>query len=83
MIPGRLLDLGNYHLVTVGKGKKSHSKVVGLFSAGYDAASHSVRLSLKKPVKTGKLRLTIDHSGVIAANGIGLSGGDYVAIIPK
>src|SRR5262249_14318215 len=83
MNPGRLQSLGLYHLVTVGKGKKSHPTVVGLSSASYDAASRSVRLSLRRPVKTDNLRLAIDHSGVIAANGIGLSGGDYVAIVPK
>jgi uncharacterized repeat protein (TIGR01451 family) len=83
MNPGRLQNLGIYHLVTQAKGKHSRSKAVALISASYDAASRSVRLSLKKPVKTGKLRLTIDHSGVIAANGLGLSGGDYTAIVPN
>jgi hypothetical protein len=58
-------------------------KVVRLSSASYDATSRSVRLSLRRPVKTGNLRLTIDHAGVIAADGIGMSGGDYVAIVPK
>jgi uncharacterized repeat protein (TIGR01451 family) len=83
MNPGRLQDLGIYHVVTVSPGKRARQKVVRLTSASYDAASASVRLSLKKPVNTGTLRLTIDHSGVLAANGIGLSGGDYVATVPK
>jgi hypothetical protein len=83
MNPGALQKVGIYHLVTVGSGKRFRPKVVGLATAKYDVASRSVRLSLKKPVTAGTLRLTINHSGVIAASGIGLSGGDYVAIVPK
>ncbi len=83
MNPGRLQDLGIYHVVTVNPGKRARPKVVCLTSASYDAASASVKLSLKRPVNTGKLRLTIDHSGVLGANGIGLSGGDYIAIVSK
>ena len=83
MDPGHLTKIGIYHLVILGKGKKAHPKVVGLSSAMYDATSRTVRLSLKKPVKTRTLRLTIDHSGIVAASGIGLAGGDYVATVPR
>jgi uncharacterized repeat protein (TIGR01451 family) len=83
MDPGHVSNMGIYHLIIVGTGKKSHAKVVGLSRASYDTASRSVRLSLKKPVKTGTLRLTIDHAGILAASGIGLAGGDYVASVPK
>ena len=71
-----------YHLVIVPKGKHARPKAVGLKAANYEAASRSVRLSLKKPVKTGTLRLTIDHVGTLAASGIGLSG-DYIAVVPR
>jgi hypothetical protein len=72
----------DYHLVSVGKGKKLRLKVVGPTSASYDTASRSVRPALKKPFKTGTLRLTIDHAAALAANGMGLAGGDYVATVP-
>jgi hypothetical protein len=58
-------------------------KAVRLASTTYDAAMRSVMLTLRKPVKTGALRLTIDHAGALAADGTGLSGGDYVAKVPK
>ncbi len=82
MNPGPLQKVGIYLLVTVGSGKKFRPKAVALATAKYDVASRSVRLSLKKPVTTGTLRLTVNHSGVIAADGTGLAGGDYVTIVP-
>jgi uncharacterized repeat protein (TIGR01451 family) len=83
MDSGHVSNVGIYHLVSVSKGKKPRLKVVGLASASYDTATHSVRLALKKPFKTGTLRLTIDHSTAVAANGMGLAGGDYVATVPR
>src|SRR5262249_16431060 len=83
MDPARIQDAGIYRLVIVPKGKKARVKPVRLASANYDAATNSVRLTLRKPVKTGVLRLTIDHSGAVAANGTPLFGGDYVARLPK
>jgi hypothetical protein len=83
MDPGRISQVGIYHVMSVGRGKKPRLKAVGLASASYDSASRTVRLALKKPFKTGTLRLTIDHSAALAANGMGLAGGDYVATVPK
>jgi hypothetical protein len=83
MDPARVSIRGSYHLVSVGKGKKPRLTAVALASASYDAASRSVRLVLKKPFKTGALRLTIKHSTALAANGTGLAGGDYVATVPR
>jgi uncharacterized repeat protein (TIGR01451 family) len=83
MDPGHVSRVGIYHLVSVGRGKKPRSKAVGLASASYHAASRSVRLALKRPFKTGTLRLTIDHSATVATNEMGLAGGDYVATVSK
>ncbi len=83
MDPASVSNLGIYHLVSVGKGKKPRLTIVRLASATYDAGSHTVRLALKKPFKPGTLRLTIDHTAPVAANGKGLAGGDYVATVPK
>ena len=82
MDAGHVSRVGTYHLASVGKGKKPRLKAVGLASASYDAASRSVRLTLKKPFQTGTLRLTIDHSAAVSANGMGLAG-DYVATVPR
>jgi hypothetical protein len=82
MDPVYVSRVGISHVVSVGKGKKPRSKVVSLASASCDPASRSVRLALKQPFKRGTLRLTIDHSAALAANGMGLAVGDYVATVP-
>jgi uncharacterized repeat protein (TIGR01451 family) len=83
MASGRVSSVGIYHLVSVGKGKRPRLKAVGLASASYDAPSRSVRLTLRKPFKTGTLRLTIDHAGAVAPDGMGLGGGDFIATVPR
>src|SRR5262249_53745939 len=83
MDSARVQDTGLYHLVMVPRGEKARVKAGRLASAPHDASNPSLMLAPSKPVKTGMLRLTIDRSGAVAADGIGLSGGDYVARVPK
>jgi hypothetical protein len=62
--PNAAVSLGNYSLVTVANGKKHPSKAVALGHAVYNAATHQVTLTTKKPlVLTTPLHLAINVTG--------------------
>jgi hypothetical protein len=83
MDPGRVTDLGIYHLANIRMGRRLASRSVRVVAASYDPESYSVTLTLKRPFKAGKLQLRVDAAGVVAADGASLVGGDFVAIVPR
>jgi hypothetical protein len=90
--PGPAQNLGDYHLVALGKGKKSGAggKPVALASASYDPAAHTVTLTPRGKVPAQSLQLTITAAGTrdvqgrpLDGNRDGQPGGDAVVTIGK
>ena len=91
--PGPAANLGDYHLVALGKAKKAGKpagKPVALTAAVYDLALHTVTLTPKGSVPKAKLQLTINAAGILDAAGgpidgnhDGRSGGDFQATFGK
>jgi hypothetical protein len=91
---GHAQNVGDYHLAAAGRGKKgavSFTKGIGLASASYDAATHTVVLTLRGSLNLGQsLQLRISAAGVLDAWGrpldgkhSGQPGGDFVATFGK
>jgi len=91
--PGPAQDLGDYHLASLGKAKKSGaraSKPVALASAVYNPALDTVTLTPKGTVVNQTLELTITAAGTLDAEGRpidgsrdGQPGGNLVATFGK
>jgi hypothetical protein len=89
--PSPAQDLGDYHLVALGRGKKHgarNTKRVALASAIYDPSVHTVTLTPRGKVPNQAVQLTITAAGVLDAQGRlldgtgdGQAGGDFVVVV--
>jgi hypothetical protein len=87
--PGPAQNLADYHLVALGKAKKSGgraTKPVALTSAVYDPAMETVTLTPRGTVPKRTLQLTINAAGTLDAEGrpiVGNQGGNVVVKIGR
>jgi uncharacterized repeat protein (TIGR01451 family) len=75
--PADARDLAAYHLVALGKAKKSGVRAstgVKLTTATYDLAMHTVTLTIKGKLPTQPLQLSISGGSVVDANGQSIDG---------